>query len=371
MDTIVIASDEGSREADINMEFDFGKHGDKALRQYRDKHGLYSGLVETAVSVMKSALSAGGLKVQSVEGRAKAFESFVEKASKPSDEDPDKPKYVDPISQITDLAGIRVIAFQPRVVEEICKLIHREFKVSEFQDKSEALINQGKFGYQSFHFLVTLTDARCQFAEYARFKDVVFEIQVRTVLQHAWAEMEHDIQYKNEAVIPISIRRRFIALAGMLEMADREFESLQEADQKLREEARISVKSGDLGAVEITPDSLKSYLDNRFGPDGRMKDLGYEIAADHLIEMGFSTLAQVEECVSGYDDDKISRTVWGSRQGQLSRFDETLMAAMGEVYLQRHPYMKHEYFAARYPEKLAQMQQNGLETGSYDPLARQ
>jgi hypothetical protein len=33
--------------------------------------------------------------------------------------------------------------------------------------------------------------------------------------------------------------------------------------------------------------------------------------------------------------------------------------------------MKHEYFAARYPEKLAQMQQNGLETGSYDPLARQ
>lgn len=362
------ASDEGGRES--ALEFDFGKHADKALRQYRDKHGLYLELVERAVSVMKSALSAGGLKVQSVEGRAKAFESFTEKASKPSDEDPNKPKYTDPMSQITDLAGIRVIAFQPRVVDEICRLIHREFKVSEFQDKSEALINQGKFGYQSFHFLVMLTDARCKFSEYARFRNVTFEIQVRTVLQHAWAEMEHDIQYKNEAVIPTSIRRRFIALAGMLEMADREFESLQEADQRLREEARVSVKSGDLGAVEITPDALKSYLDDRFGSDGRMKDFGYEASAKYLVKMGFTTLAQVDECVSGYDDDKISRAIWGSRQGQLTRFEDTLMAAMGEIYLQRHPFMKHEYFAERYPKKLGEMRDRGIKVGSYDPLAR-
>ncbi|MFM0175590.1 hypothetical protein PQR33_40450 [Paraburkholderia sediminicola] len=355
----------------VEPEFDFDGHRDAALSSYREVHGLYSDLVQTARGVLQSSLSAQAIKVQSIEGRAKTFESFWDKAGKPSDTDPNVPKYDNPMAEITDLAGIRVIAFQPRAVDEICKLIHREFKVTEFQDKAEALISQGRFGYQSFHFLVTLTDTRVRLPEYSRFKDIVFEIQVRTVLQHAWAEMEHDIQYKNEAVIPVSIRRRFIALAGMLEMADREFESLQDADQKLREKARQSVQSGNLAVVEITPDSLKSYLDKRYRPDGRVRESSYDIQADYLIALGFTTLAQVDECVQGYDYDKISRAMWGIRQGQLTRFDDTLLASMGDVYIKRHPYARHEYFATRLPQKLKEMQEAGIATGSYDPLARQ
>ncbi|SIO48804.1 GTP pyrophosphokinase [Paraburkholderia phenazinium] len=355
----------------FKVEFDFGKHKDVALGRYRDVHGLYSDLVETARGILKNALSGQAIKVQSIEGRAKSFESFADKAAKPSDTDPNKPKYPDPMSEITDLAGIRVIAFQPRAVDEICKLVRREFKVTEFQDKSEALISQGKFGYQSFHFLVTLNDARVRLPEYSRFKDIVFEIQTRTVLQHAWAEMEHDIQYKTEAVIPTNIRRRFIALAGMLEMADREFESLQEADQKLREEARESVQSGELGAVEITPDSLKSYLDRRLGPDARQAAWVYDLLADYVIALGFTTLSQVDECIEGYDDDKISKMIYGSRMGQVSRFEDVLLASMGDVFVQRHPWSKSDDWVTRFRQRLVRLNEAGIKTGSFDPLASQ
>ncbi|QXH47815.1 hypothetical protein KSS93_07880 [Pseudomonas xanthosomatis] len=70
--------------------------------------------------------------------------------------------------------------------------------------------------------------------------------------------MEHDIQYKSASVIPTTIKRRCTALAGMLEIADREFQALEAEDQILRVKARNSVASGNLAGVEITPDALKT-----------------------------------------------------------------------------------------------------------------
>ena len=63
---------------------------------------------------------------------------------------------------------------------------------------------------------------------------------------HAWAEIEHDIQYKSTETIPRLIRRRFMSLAGMLEIADREFQAIQDEDQSVRQNARNAVESGAL-----------------------------------------------------------------------------------------------------------------------------
>ena len=60
------------------------------------------------------------------------------------------------------------------------------------------------------------------------------EIQVRTILQHVWAEIEHDIQYKSSSDIPKELKRKFQALAGLIEIADREFQSIQDMDDGLR-----------------------------------------------------------------------------------------------------------------------------------------
>jgi hypothetical protein len=204
--------------------------------------------------------------------------------------------------------------------------------------------------------------------EYAPFAQTVTEIQVRTILQHAWAEIEHDIQYKSASVIPTELRRRFMALAGMLEIADREFQSIQDADQRLTEEARSRVESGQLERVEITPDALKAFLNKRLGPDGRMSEFSYDWTARLLRALGFKTLEQVKKCIHGYDDDSLSRIASGGfRQGQTTRFEYMLLAGMGEMFIRRHPYAGAAWYSPREHEKLKKFRAEGVDVRAYDP----
>jgi putative GTP pyrophosphokinase len=64
--------------------------------------------------------------------------------------------------------------------------------------------------------------------EYKRFAGVKFEIQIRSILQHTWAEIEHDIGYKAKIEVPKQIRRKFSRLAGLLELADDQFVQIRD-----------------------------------------------------------------------------------------------------------------------------------------------
>lgn len=350
-------------------DFDFDAHVLIAVEEFRKLRPTYEHLAEVAKHVLHETLGVADIRFHSIEARAKSLESFSKKAAKPSEVDPSKPKYRDPLTEINDLTGVRVITFLPRTVEQVCVIVEREFTVSEKTDKSAELIDEGKLGYQSIHFLVQMHPNRTRLAEYQRYKGLMFEIQVRTLLQHAWAEMEHDIQYKSAVVIPTVIKRKLIALAGMLEIADREFQTLQDEDERLRQKARVSVQTGELKTVEITPDALKSYLDHKMGTDGRMTQWSYEFTAEVLRKLGFETLSQVDECISGYDCDRVSRAVWGVRQGQSSRFEDTVLAAMGERFVIQHPWSRDVAWSDRLRERLKKMLNAGITIGTYDPTA--
>ncbi|MFZ0052394.1 MAG: hypothetical protein WAK96_11525, partial [Desulfobaccales bacterium] len=230
-------------------------------------------------------------------------------------------------------------------------------------------IEEDRFGYQSIHYLVKLTDQRSRLPEYEPFGNAIVEIQVRTILQHAWAEIEHDIQYKSASVIPTEIRRRFTALAGMLEIADREFQTIQDEDRRVTIEARSRVEGGQLGQVEITPDALKAFLDGSLGADGRISDYSYDWTARLLRRLGFRTLEQVEKCIRGYDDDSLSRIASGGRQGQTARFEYMLLAGMGETYITRHILSGQLWFVQRERKSLEEFQARGVQVRNYDPTA--
>jgi putative GTP pyrophosphokinase len=153
-------------------------------------------------------------------------------------------------------------------------------------------------------------------AEYERYRGAVAEIQVRTILQHAWAEIEHDIQYKSTTAIPEEIRRRFMALAGMLEVADREFQAIQGADKKITETAKEMVDRGELGGVEITPQSLKQLLDKRLGPNRRDLNSGwaYDWTVRVVKTLGFRDLKQIEGVISAYGDNELNSPAMGAGQ---------------------------------------------------------
>jgi putative GTP pyrophosphokinase len=248
----------------------------------------------------------------------------------------------------------------PSTVDDLDGLVREQFEILEATDKAEQLIQEDRFGYQSVHYIVRLKADRTALPEYRRFEGLVGEIQVRTILQHAWAEIEHDIQYKSIEASPTGIRRRFGALAGLLELADREFQSIQQEDAKLRAAARRSVDEGELARVEITADALKTYLDKRLGPDARMSSWSYDWVARRIRRLGFSSIAQVDELLAGFDDDRISRVIWGSRQGQLSRFEDTVLAAMGEELIRRNPLGVYKY-------RLEKLRKAGIPVGARAP----
>ena len=153
----------------------------------------------------------------------------------------------------------------------------------------------------------------------------------------------------------------------MLEIADREFQTIQQEDERLREKARQSVKKGELEEVEITQDALKAYLDERLGPDGRVSDFTYSYLADILRYMGFTNFKEVDECTSNYDGDRLSRIVWSMRQGQITRFDYQLLAGMGDNYLKYHLWSQYDWFIEQYGGYLEKFRQAGITVGSYLP----
>lgn len=87
------------------------------------------------------------------------------------------------------------------------------------------------------HYVVGMSLQRLSLCEYKMFRDLKCEIQIRSILQHAWAEIEHDIGYKNEIAIPKQMRRKFSRIAGLLEIADQEFVQIRSELEDYRKSA--------------------------------------------------------------------------------------------------------------------------------------
>ncbi|MBU3155162.1 GTP pyrophosphokinase [Clostridium estertheticum] len=354
--------------------FDFELHRKNAIAEFtkiRQSHVAFSDTIQT---ILKKCLEDKNIKYHSIESRAKSIESFAEKACKATKDNPNVPKYVNPIKEITDLTAVRIITFFPITISEVNQVLADEFIILERSDKSEILEKNEKLGYKSVHYLIKLTISRGNLSEYKEFNGMIAEVQVRTILQHAWAEIEHDIEYKSVTVIPADIKRRFMALSGLLEIADREFESIQNDNETLKKVSRVSVNSGKFQGIEITKDSLGVYLDKKLGGNKIKKDddLNYEVEASLLIEMGFKYLEQVNNCIKNYDCDKIHKLLSWDYKSQIDVLDDLIIAGMGEIFIKRHPYSKmapkdSDYWIERWNEVLTKLRDAGIIIGDYLP----
>ena len=356
---------EVDREEEQEEQFNFAEHRRTAVEEYLRERPRYEAFARAVREILVQALRAADIMVNLIEARAKEPESFGAKAETPSENDSRVPKYPNPLNDITDLAGVRIITFFPRTVASVGACIRDEFEVIEHVDLNRKLLQEERFGYKSEHYLVKLNDKRTALPEYNPHLGLVAEVQVRTILQHAWAEIEHDIQYKSSITTPNTIRRRFMALAGVLEIADREFQAIQDQDELIKQRARTSVEKGVLQQVEITADALRPYLNRRVGPDARTTDFSYEYMARVLRRLGFTTIDQVDACVDGYDDGQLSRILWRHRQGSISRFDDMLLAGMGPIYVERRTDDPHWRDLLR--RFLARFEENGIPVRNYDP----
>ncbi len=161
-----------------------------------------------------------------VKVRAKTVASFAEKVVRKKD------KYRDPVHQLTDLCGGRVIVHTKADVDVVCGFIRRHFSVDEANSLDAAdRLRSTEFGYRSVHYVVELKrgDPYTGLAPGPIAADLFglkAEIQVRTIAQHAWADIGHDRLYKSLLKMPGRFEREAARIAALLENADEAFSRL-------------------------------------------------------------------------------------------------------------------------------------------------
>jgi putative GTP pyrophosphokinase len=212
------------------------------------------GRLTSAVSgLLENILNRNSIEYLSITGRTKDLLSAEEKIR--------RKKYTQPKSQLTDLSGIRVITFLETQVNAISNLIRTTFEVDEKNSLDRASdLGEDKIGYRSTHFVCTLGKNRSGLPEYDALSDLRFEIQVRTVLQHAWAELAHDRSFKLGTGLPTKIQRRLNLYSGMLEIVDGAFDEIAKEVEDYKS-AIANKTPSQLSETELNSLSLHRYLE--------------------------------------------------------------------------------------------------------------
>jgi putative GTP pyrophosphokinase len=220
---------------------------------YDKRHATYSRLKTNIEEALGIYLSEDGISSLAIYGRVKSFDSFLEKI--------ERKDYEDPFVQTEDMVGVRVILYYPQDIERVAKIILSNFNVKQSEDKASKL-KANEFGYRSHHFIVKPKKEWCVTPNYKGLENIKAEIQVRTVLMHAWAEIEHKLQYKNKDQVPAKLQRKIFLLSAKFEEADVQFEELRDRIEKYSEE--ISEKLRQSGAfpvdVELNMNSFREFL---------------------------------------------------------------------------------------------------------------
>lgn len=227
------------------------------VRRFIEQRPDYEHLCTEVAYILEKRLRANNIEFSAVTWRTKTLSSFLEKI--------ERKKYSDPFSDITDFAGVRAVCLYTRDISAIESAIQDEFEIKERVDK---ITDKGtdRFGYGALHFIVKLSRGLSG-ARYDGLKGLVCEVQVRTVVQDAWAIISHHLLYKNESDVPAQLQRDLNALAASFETADKNFVQIREKRAKYLASVRRSQSdSKKFLANELNRDSFDQYLQWKF-PD--------------------------------------------------------------------------------------------------------
>ena len=127
--------------------------------------------------------------------------------------------------EINDKLGFRLVTHFKSELEPIKDFLNSNFSVVYYESKSEKL-KYNELGYVSDHFEVKIKPDLPYFSQYKHFRELIFEIQVRTICQHAWADVEHALSYKQDIELDEFTKRKIFRLTSLLEICDDEFDSV-------------------------------------------------------------------------------------------------------------------------------------------------
>ncbi len=174
---------------------------EKFIDEYKSQRSTYKEFGRIVRKITKTILKNNEFKYQVVSNRPKGIKSLRKKIIENK-----KYQELKTITEIDDLAGCRIIFYLDKDIERFRNHIYKEFNVI----KEELKYSEDE--YNARHFVVTLNKDRLKLTEYAKYSSLKCEIQLTTVLYHAWSEMNHDIIYKPQKELSNFDKQTFSSL---------------------------------------------------------------------------------------------------------------------------------------------------------------
>lgn len=269
-----------------------------------------------------------GLNHHDVRFRVKSEKSVQEKLGRRNENG--ELKYPGGIAHLDDLIGVRVILFVETDIEAVAIALSSQFICHEDEDKTAMMRKNGGIGYAGRHLTleVPATNPPNGCADCVGQR---FEVQIRTVLQHAWAEFEHDIRFKGTSGGNAEISRAFTMASTLIELADQQFVNISDILKRLQTEGAADPVEETL---KLDAGSLQGVLARAFPGYRHSKANQYDWMVDVLAANGVATVTDAEDWFNSVDPDQVAR-IMGYRfsPGQVRVADDLLLQSFGESYV--------------------------------------
>ena len=281
-------------------------HTEMLLDEYHEQLPFFEKMETIVVERLRTCFDENNIHIAGLETRIKAEDSLANKIEL-------KGYKYHSISDITDVLGVRVITFFSDEVDIVSALVEQMFDVDwENSVDRRKTLEIDRFGYMSLHYICRVPESMYKDAELPQLNKIRFELQMRSMLQHMWANMYHDMGYKSDVEIPVEYQRNMNRLAGMLELADEQFSRIRREINDYRRNVQSLVASGNFNEVPLNGDTFRSYLDLK--PFRRLvvkiaSINQAEIYEDNLtpyynvlLHMGMRTIGDIERLRNEYSD---------------------------------------------------------------------
>ncbi|MBP5287969.1 MAG: hypothetical protein J6Z08_08745 [Elusimicrobiales bacterium] len=273
-------------------------HSQLLLEQFKESLPVYRKLKDIVLKLINDSIRKNGLFVSSISSRIKTAQSLSGKLEL-------KGMKYRTITDITDLLGIRVITFYSNEVDKIAALAEQIFDIDwdNSVDKRK-MYSHDRFGYMSLHYICRIPENIYSDPEMPELNKIPFELQMRTVLQHAWASIYHDTGYKTNVEVPVEYLRALSRLAGLLEIADEEFKNIRTDLDEYRRKIRTLVKNGSFEDIPLNGDSFRNYTElGPFDPlnekiasinNAEIEKVSIRPYFEILVNMGIKTIGELD-----------------------------------------------------------------------------
>lgn len=332
---------------------------------------------EDFVDAIREIISEAGLAFDNVTARVKSFRSLRQKALRRNDDG--TYVYPDPWVDVHDIIGVRITTYHSTEIPAIMDALGDSVEILRTINKTAETRISGRLGYGSQHLICRVSSASP--AELSPYADMKFEVQLRTVLQHAWAEFEHDIRYKApEGATDPRIDRAFALAAGLIELADQQFDEVVAVlEESTPEDSPAPAAANGVGTDEaadtsaraaaddivLTEETLPGVLTMLLPDSPRSKSEHYDWAEELLKLNGISTVGKLRELLNPRRLSAVNKAMkYRFTPGHVRIIDDLLLAARGAQHIEATANTGHS--PRRRPPRLRSRLQQLAEAGALE-----